>query len=59
MTIKKALQTIKGYCEKHTDCNRCLLQGSLHCVIEEDIPADWDIEEILNKRRGDSDEVHN
>lgn len=56
MKIKKALQTIKGYCEKHTTCNRCSLSGSLHCVLTEDIPADWDIKEILNKRRGGSDE---
>ena len=56
MTIKKALQTIKGYCEKHTSCNRCPLQSDLHCLLEEDIPADWDVEEMLKKRRGDSDD---
>ena len=56
MTIKKALQTIKGYCEKHTSCNRCLLKSELHCLLEEDIPADWDVDEMLKKQRGDSDD---
>ena len=59
MTIKKALLTIKGYCEKHTSCNRCPLQRDLHCLLEEDIPADWDVDEMLKKQRGDSDEIHN
>ena len=66
MTIRKALQTIKGCCIKHTSCDRCPLQGELYCLleeeipadwdVEEDIPADWDVEEMLKKRRGDSDE---
>lgn len=59
MTIKKALLIIKGYCEKHISCDRCQLRGDLHCLLEEDIPADWDVEEMLKKRRGDTDEVHN
>ena len=59
MTIKKALLTIRGYCLKHETCDRCQLKGKLHCVLEEDIPADWDVDEVLSKRRGDSDEVHN
>lgn len=56
MTIKKALLTIKGYCEKHISCDRCQLRGNLHCLLEEDIPADWDVEGML-KKKGDSDET--
>lgn len=55
MTIKKALQTIKGYCEKHTSCSRCPLQSGVHCLLEEYIPADWDVDEMLKKQRGDSE----
>lgn len=56
MTIKRALQTIKGYCEKHTTCHNCPLEGKLHCLLKEEVPADWDVEEILKKRRGDNNE---
>ena len=61
MTIKKALQTIKGYCEKHLGCRRCPLSdyGQSLCPVNEDIPADWDVEEMLKNWGGDSDEVHN
>ena len=58
MTIKKALQTIKGYCEKHISCDRCQLRGDLQCLLEEDIPADWDVDEMLKKRKGDSGEIN-
>ena len=56
MTIRKALLTIKGYCEKHIFCDRCQLQDHLHCLLKDDIPADWDVEEMLKKRKGESDE---
>lgn len=61
MTIKKALQTIKGYCEKHLSCRSCPLSdyGQSICPVNEDIPADWDVDEMLKRQRGDSDEVHN
>lgn len=58
MTIKKALMTIKGYCEKHIGCEHCQLKGELYCSIPEDaIPAGWDIDEMLKKKRGEQDEV--
>ena len=56
MTIKKALLTIKGYCEKHISCDRCQLhdkQDNLLCSLKDAIPADWDVEEMFKKRRDD------
>ena len=59
MTIRKALMTIKGYCEKHIICEHCQLKGERFCSIPEDaIPADWDIDEMLMKRKGEQDEVN-
>ena len=60
MKIKKALLTIKGYCEKHLSCRRCPLSdyGQSLCPVNEDVPADWNVEEMLKKRRGDSVEVN-
>ncbi len=54
MTIKKALLTIQGYCGKHLSCNQCPLKGNLECMIQEDIPADWDLDEMLKKRKGET-----
>ena len=58
MTIKKALLVIKGYCEKHMTCRDCPLSdyGTSLCILNKDSPCDWDAEEMLKKRRGDSDE---
>ena len=58
MTIKKALLTIKGYCEKHFSCKRCPLSdyGQSICAVNKDVPDDWDVEEMLKKRKGESDE---
>lgn len=58
MTIKKALQTIKGYCEKHLGCSICPLSnyGQEECAIADKVPTDWNAEEILKKRRGDADD---
>lgn len=60
MTIKKALLTIKGYCEKHITCKDCPLSnyGQELCVIDGKIPADLDVEEMLKRRKGDSDDVN-
>ena len=61
MTIKKALQTIKGYCEKHINCEKCLLRNAKnYCLFESQdaIPYDWDVDEMLKRQRGDSDEVN-
>ena len=57
MTIKKALLTIKGYCEKHINCNKCQLSNENgYCFFSRDIPIEWDVDEILKRQRGDSDE---
>ena len=60
MTIKKALLNIKGYCEKHITCRDCPLSvyGETLCIIKENMPVDWDVEEMMKKRRGDSNEVN-
>ena len=59
MRIKKALQTIKGYCEKHTACIGCsLICWCDYMTINSGcVPADWDVEEMLKKRRGEQDEA--
>lgn len=60
MTIRKALITIKGYCEKHIACGDCPLSdyGKSLCIINDKMPVDWDVEEMMKKRRGDSGEVN-
>ena len=59
MTIKKALMTLKEYCEKHSNCKRCSLRTAKnYCIFEsqDDIPCDWDVDEMLKKRTGDPDD---
>ena len=55
MTIKKALLTIKGYCEKHVNCDKCQLNDEQgYCFFYRNEPCDWDVEEMIKKRKGDS-----
>ena len=57
MTIKKALLTIKGYCEKHINCNKCQLSNENgYCFFSRDIPIEWDVDEILKRQRGEQGE---
>lgn len=57
MTIKKALLTIKGYCEKHINCDKCQLRDEEgYCFFSSrNIPYDWDVDEMLKRQRGDSE----
>lgn len=51
-SIKKALEYIKGYCDKHYDCDSCKLAHKEQiCFLrnQDEPPADWDIDEILRK----------
>ena len=56
MTIRRALETIKGYWGKHLHCYDCPLSnyGEGYCFIAETIPADWNVEEAFKKRKGES-----
>lgn len=58
MTIKKALLTLKGYCGKHIAYSNCSLKSwcDYMCINDGCVPSDWDVEEMFEKRRGDSDE---
>ena len=52
MNIEKALKYIKGYCNKHFDCDSCkLADKNDDCFLRDqnEPPADWDIDEILRK----------
>lgn len=42
--IDKAVETIKGYCTKHSTCTNCRfrIKGSGVCVFEKgEIPCEW------------------
>ena len=51
-SIKKALEYIKGYCNKHIDCDTCKL-GSKECICvlrnQDEPPADWNVDKMLGK----------
>ena len=52
--IKKALEYIKGYCNKHYDCDSCKLADKNECCFlreQNEPPADWDINKILEKEK--------
>ena len=42
MTIEKAIETIKSYCAKHTECVKCPFYIEGDCEFEKGIlPCDW------------------
>lgn len=42
MTIDKAIETIKDYCVKHTECAKCPFYIKGDCEFEKGIlPCDW------------------
>ena len=53
-SIKKALEYIKGYCNKHYDCDSCKLADKIEqCFLrnQNEPPADWDIDKMLGKEK--------
>lgn len=53
-SIEKALEYIKGYCNKHIDCDTCKL-GDRDCICvlrnQEEPPADWNVNKMLGKEK--------
>ena len=46
MNIKKAVETLKGYCDKHTDCKHCEFSyGNDYCDLRDYPPCDWNVPE--------------
>lgn len=41
--ILKALRTIKGVCIAHALCENCPLSKNERCVVNEQIPEEWQI----------------
>lgn len=40
--IEKAVRILKGYCNKHTECDGCRFkQGDGVCILQDNIPIDW------------------
>lgn len=41
--VDKAVEIIKGYCLKHTNCEKCRFRGENgYCMFEGgDVPCDW------------------
>lgn len=41
--LQKSIEYIKGYCDKHDDCEKCKLHDSetAWCGIRDKVPADW------------------
>lgn len=39
--LKRAIKYIKGYCNKHADCDTCQLLENDDCVLEKRFPCDW------------------
>lgn len=59
MNIKRALEKIKGYCDKHETCRICSLSkyGDEICYLELGYtPADWDIDRLFRKSGGNEEE---
>lgn len=41
--VEKAIDTIKGFCGKHDNCDRCRYRTEAGgCMFREDIPYYWD-----------------
>lgn len=43
--IEKAIEYIKGYCDKHSSCEKCRLYSDDNKCIVQDIPCDWECKE--------------
>lgn len=43
--LEKAIEYIKGYCNKHVDCDKCKLKviETGFCKLEDKVPCDWDV----------------
>ena len=52
VTIKRALKTLQGYCDKHLTCRDCPLsyRGESPCIINTDLPMDWDIDGFFKQK---------
>ena len=42
--VDRAAALLRGYCEKHDNCERCRFSGASGCLIW-GLPADWEIGE--------------
>lgn len=54
--LRKALEYIAGYCEKHTRCSDCPLsgyEGVNECLLVV-CPTEWDVEAMKAKREADN-----
>lgn len=44
--LEKSIEYIKGFCNKHVNCEKCILKipATGFCKLEDKVPCDWDIE---------------
>ena len=56
LTLKKALEYLKGYCNKHPFCDHCKLYHDDGCVFYNKVPpVDWDVEKMLQEKDVEAD----
>lgn len=49
--IDKAIEYIRGYCDKHTDCEKCRLHDDeVGCFLHNSIPAEWKTPSEMRKQ---------
>lgn len=51
MMVKKAFETLKGYCNKHSSCEKCRFKNEDGSCELQNIPCDWE----MPKKAGDQD----
>lgn len=54
MRVKKAFEILKGYCNKHSNCETCRFNNKdSECELNSYMPCDWEIP----KKGGRTDET--
>lgn len=51
--LKRAIKYIKGYCNKHSDCDTCQLLENEECTLERRMPCDWNDPEAARQEKID------
>ena len=43
--LEKAIEYIKGYCNKHDNCKNCklIINETGYCILENKVPCDWNV----------------
>ena len=50
--LQKAIETLKGYCDKQISCEKCKFTTDVGCFFVNCVcPCDWDSAEILLKHK--------